>query len=124
MPFYRHIINPQIEFWSDPKDGRLVGQIIYVSEDGFNLEDMDGKVWTITNGKAQIEPRLIISEGERIKLIGEQIEKNIFNALRIMPIGPGRGCFENMQPGGCWHEPLPPMEFNLRILMPGERNFF
>ncbi|MDD4333151.1 MAG: hypothetical protein PHT51_03495 [Patescibacteria group bacterium] len=123
-PFYKHIVNQQIQFWADPENGRLIGVITSVSDKNFNLTDPEGRIWQVNNEKAQFMFPVHLSEGERIKLIGEQIEKDIFEALKIMPIGPGRGCFENMQPGGCGHKPLPPREFNLRIPLPAERNFF
>jgi hypothetical protein len=101
LPFYRHVINHRINLWVSPQEGRLIGQINTVNGQELELADPEGRIWTVEYDF--IPPMIadIIMPGEKVKLIGRQIGERYFKAERILPMGPGRGCFDNPMPGGC-----------------------
>lgn len=111
-PLYSEIINPQIDFWSQPEDGRLVGLILTspIKNNTFKLIDKDGKEWfIILEGKfGNIG---LLAAGEPIKLLGTKTSDAEFMAIKIMPLMPGNRFFERMQPG---NNIMPP-----RTLKPG-----
>lgn len=80
-----------------PERGMLTGAVFYISEpEVFVLKDLAGNDWSVRYEKAVIFPGIKIVEGEKINLLGEVAGQRIFQAERIMPIGPGRKFHEKM----------------------------
>ena len=92
-PFYDQVINPQINYWSNPEDGRLTGLVIdKQSESSYYLADREGEIWTILlfskKDKGQVEI------GRPIRALGQLNEDNVFEIKEIIPFGPGKGFFK------------------------------
>ena len=98
-PFYGEMINPQMEFWSNPNQGRLLGLVVSsLNEEGnFQLLDKDRNIWLV-----QLPPALngsiseIVNIGKPVRLLGRQESDNYFITTRIMPLASGRHFFERM----------------------------
>jgi hypothetical protein len=113
-PFYKHVINHRMGMWSNPEKGMLMGEIVGVLDNGFSLIESNGKIWVVDTNNARIISIVKIEEGEIIKLVGKRIGETEFKAIIVAPIGPGRGCFNNDNFGGCRPPkhtmPPPPVE--------------
>lgn len=96
-PFYEKVINRKVHMWDCPEKGRLVGEIIMVdSQEIFRLHDKENNIWTIFHKDAEIFPILKLETGEKIKIMGENLENFNFQAYMIIPMGPGKGFFKRM----------------------------
>lgn len=94
MPFYDHVINPHVDFWSKPDDGRLSGMVIDKSEDGaFVLIDRAEESWAVNIEEANPYPEEMVAIGMPIRVIGAVTRDNEFKAEIILPIKAGRGFF-------------------------------
>lgn len=98
-PFYGHFINRQVDFWSQPDEGRLAGIIISSDEKGaFILLDRDLKEWKIVfSSKVVYNPNLLINH-QPIRLFGYLLGKDEFIADRIFFSGrPGQEFFRELE---------------------------
>lgn len=97
-PFYSHVFNPQIDFWSHPEEGRLAGIIIGRSEDqSLILLDRDLKEWKISSGSLEVI-NSDLSSRQPIRLIGRQSSDNDFVVDQVLfPGPPGRGFFRDLE---------------------------
>lgn len=106
-PLYSQVMNPQLDFWSHPEDGRLVGIVVGTSSDNnLILVDRDNKSWEI---KTETIENAINSEtatvGLSVRLLGQQVEENEFLVEQVLPMRPGQGFFRRFHQG---NRPLPP----------------
>jgi len=101
-PFYDRVINPQLNYWSNPDSGRLTGMIIsQVSPLEYNLVDRSGETWvTLLNKDEDSHQKILV--GHPVRLIGEKVADHRFLIKEVMSVGPGRGFFKRPLP------PLPP----------------
>jgi hypothetical protein len=83
IPAYKGIEENKISRWSDPENGFLAGLIIEGSNEIILIEDFSGKKWEISIEGIIISQRVSIKIGEKIKIIGEILEDNIFSAKEI-----------------------------------------
>lgn len=83
IPAYRGIEENKISRWSDPESGFLAGVIIEDNNGIILIEDLSGKKWEISIQEIIISQRLSLEIGEKIKIIGEILEDNIFAAKEI-----------------------------------------
>ncbi|MFA6513938.1 MAG: hypothetical protein WCT50_01440 [Patescibacteria group bacterium] len=96
-PFYGQVMNPHLDFWSNPEEGRLVGVVDSFSEDGnLNLVDKDRTKWTINISEEDMKMPIIM--GQPIRILGEKESKSTFKAKKILPMMPGRGFFKHVGP--------------------------
>lgn len=119
-PFYDQIINPHIDFWSQPEEGRLVGIIISViNQDSLNLIDRDSKEWEVDISQAKWSPGVIVETGRPARFIGIITEPDEFQASEILPMIPGRGFFNRFGPRPEANDPgfPPPPGFEPRNMM-------
>jgi len=87
MPFYEKMMFYKQNIWSKPSQGLLAGKIISeVVNDEFELVGLDRKTWLIKKHKALVTPKVFLRLGEPIKVIGEQVDDNIFQAKEIRPL--------------------------------------
>ncbi len=94
VPFYDHVINPHVDFWSKPDDGRLSGMVADKSEDKtFVLIDRNEDSWIVNVKDAKPYPEEIVVVGQPIRIIGEEFGDNEFRADIILPINAGRAFF-------------------------------
>lgn len=96
-PFYGQMMNPHLDFWSNPEEGRLVGLVDSLLSNGdLNLVDKDRKEWRVEILDENIMMPIIV--GQPIRMIGEKKAENIFQAKKILPMMPGRGFFKKIGP--------------------------
>ncbi|MFA6106312.1 MAG: hypothetical protein WC745_01420 [Patescibacteria group bacterium] len=97
--FYRQVINPHVQFWSEPENGRLMGLVISQSnENEFDVLDIKRKEWVlyiVESGKADAE---MVEVGRPVRALGEMVSDNEFKAKEILPFGAGRGFIMKMRP--------------------------
>jgi heme/copper-type cytochrome/quinol oxidase subunit 2 len=102
-PMYDRVINPRLDYWSNPANGRLTGMV--VSEEKpvtYYLVDRNGETWVTQIQNEDDAGKIKV--GHPVKLIGEKIGDHSFTIKEVMSIGPGRGFFKRpmspMTPGG------------------------
>lgn len=77
-----------IEIWQNENKWLLIWQILELWNNTLSFIDYNDKVWEIiinNNGETNIKHRVELKIWEKIKIIWEKIENNIFNALEIRP---------------------------------------
>ncbi len=98
LPLYEKMMCYKHNIWSKPDQGLLAGKIFSeVVNEQFKLTDLNRKIWLIKKQKALVAPMIMFKIGEPIKVIGEQVDNNIFEAKEI------RLLFPHKRPGsiGC-----------------------
>lgn len=86
IPYYRQIVPIKLETWNRPELGYLSGTITRVVDDSnFEIQDFNGKVWSINGQNILVKGRIRIEAGQEIKLIGEKTSDNEFMAKEIRP---------------------------------------
>jgi RNase P/RNase MRP subunit p29 len=88
---YEGIESKKAKFWSEPENGFIAGNIVEVGNNTIQLADLSNKIWTIDIEHANIPRSVLITEGEKIKIMGEIISENSFRASEIRPWGGGNG---------------------------------
>ena len=107
-PMYNHVINPRLDYWSNPEDGRLTGVI--VSEEKlvtYYLIDINGETWVTQVQDKNDSDKIKI--GHPVRLIGEKVGDHSFDVKEVMLVGPGRGFFKRPMPPMIPGMPLPTM---------------
>lgn len=86
LPYYRHLVPMKLQLWNNPSQGYLSGSIINLTTvDNFQLQDFNGKLWTIITNSPLIRGRVQMIVGQQIKLIGTQTGEYTFNVVEIRP---------------------------------------
>jgi hypothetical protein len=103
-PYYSKVINPRVDFWCQPDQGRLVGIITSVTgEKTFVLRGCGGRDWAVQAGKVHINSEnrpvhLYIESGASVRAIGRKISESEFMAERVLPMQIGREFLYRHQP--------------------------
>lgn len=88
LPYYAKIVNPRMNFWCHPEDGRLIGVAISeVSGDSFALYGCKEDTWTVRI--RENKGRLVIEPGDPIRAVGERGAPEEFIARQILPVNTG-----------------------------------
>jgi heme/copper-type cytochrome/quinol oxidase subunit 2 len=98
-PFYDRVMNPHVDFWSQPERGRLMGMII--SQNGDNeyvLVNREREEWKLLTTDAKQLAGIKIEVGRPINVLGKVSDDNIFQVTEILPAMPGKGFFEHLEP--------------------------
>lgn len=91
---YGRFMNPQIDFWSEPEEGRISGVISEIDLDRkILIIDKDGKEWIIYYQELPTKLRYNLEKGFPIKSFGKQLSENEFQAIQIMPMNHGKEFF-------------------------------
>ncbi|MFA6306349.1 MAG: hypothetical protein WCV70_00830 [Patescibacteria group bacterium] len=97
-PFYDRLINPRIDFWSQPEEGRLMGMIISrVDDDIYILANRERQEWKVLTKGAKPVPgaeAVELKVGRPARFIGKIQAEREFSATEILPMMPGKGFFE------------------------------
>lgn len=101
IPFYSSVEKREIEIWSNPEEGHLGGLITAKSDQNFELKDPGNKVWQVDTGDADCICAGPITVGEKVKIIGEEINENQFKAEQIH-------LWDGCEPRGLFHYELSP----------------
>lgn len=98
-PFYDRLINPRLDYWSNPENGRLTGLVISrQGENLYYLVDRSGEVWvTMIANKKDADK---ISIDRPVKLVGKKVGEHGFLTKEVLSVGPGRGFFRRPLPPG------------------------
>jgi uncharacterized membrane protein len=117
-PYYDTFINPNLNFWSNPEEGRLSGMVIEkISDDHYLLVNKSQEAWTVVKTIKTAEDDLQLERP--VRLIGEKTGDREFIIKEVLPMGPGRGFLKrsDKQIPGCEHNknkdcklPPPPPE--------------
>ena len=98
IPFYNHTMDLRSEVWMRPESGYLAGSIVDINSDTkiLKIEDLKGKIWDIQYQDATVKGRVVLELGEEIKIVGNAVSDNVFEASEIRPwVGNGRQMQEN-----------------------------
>lgn len=89
LPLYEQLVYTKHDVWKFPDKGLLSGEIESVQNDAlFSLKDRDNQLWHIlVPDDVTIERGAKIIPGVRVKLIGEMLAKDEFQAAIIRPWG-------------------------------------
>jgi hypothetical protein len=99
VPYYSKVINPRVDFWCHPEQGRLAGIIASITgEKKFVLRGCQGKDWAVKIREVRLDPNgdsshLLIESGTSVKAIGEKVSESEFMAEKIFPMRLGREFF-------------------------------
>jgi signal transduction histidine kinase len=86
LPFYTNLHQRCSWFWQNPQAGRLSGEIIEITNSNqFKLRDLKDKKWTIRDDKAIYRNRATRNQGINIRIMGEVINNDEFEAQEIKP---------------------------------------
>ncbi|MEA3398462.1 MAG: hypothetical protein U9R06_01830 [Patescibacteria group bacterium] len=92
MPLYERIINHRMQFWAHPEEGRLSGLVVsQISENEIIVLNQQMLKWNALLNDVKRPKDFEIIIGRPIRLIGKKINNNVFRAIEILPVGPGRG---------------------------------
>ena len=97
IPLYSQTFDMREKVWMRPEEGYLSGDIVSVDEDEkvVRLKDLNGEEWSVKYVNAVVRYRVILDVGERVKVMGNAVSKEVFEALEIRPWGgQGRGMQE------------------------------
>ena len=84
IPAYKNLEEQRILKWSNPANGFLAGVILENKKKvGLLIEDFNDQEWEIDIQEALVRPGVSLEQGEKIKIIGEALEENIFEAQEI-----------------------------------------
>lgn len=84
IPFHKGVEERMNKMWSQPDKGLLFGVIGNVEENSFELNDRDNTVWIVLSDE-ETDTRVPVREGVEVKIIGEKIDEEIFEACLIVP---------------------------------------
>lgn len=105
-PMYDRVINPRLDYWSSPENGRLMGMIIsQIDSTTYNLVDRGGEAWVIETKDESDAKKIKVDRP--VRLAGEKISNRTFIVEEVMSVGPGRGFFKRPLPPVIPGMPLP-----------------
>lgn len=97
-PFYGHILNPQIDFWSQPEEGRLSGIIIGKGEGGsLVLLDRELEEWLIYLNLSNEYGEHFFAN-QPVRLVGQEISDRRFMVEKVLGgCRSGKGFFQELE---------------------------
>ncbi len=95
IPPYGMMFYQRHDMWNAPERGLVAGVIVsFNNKDQFEIVSLEREKWHILGKDAMIVPRLVLREGERIKVIGEMVDIDTMRADEIRPFIEDRMFFE------------------------------
>jgi hypothetical protein len=100
MPFYEMLTGHRQQIWDQPDRGLLAGEVVLINKNGqFDLIDLVEKKWHVIGGDIEFRRAEPIMIGHWVRIVGEKINNDIFEAMQIRPwIGHPRPCQHQCQP--------------------------
>ncbi|MEA3272642.1 MAG: hypothetical protein U9P90_03155 [Patescibacteria group bacterium] len=83
VPIYRNHLDLRAKVWDQPEKGLLRGVVEKVNEENLHIKNFEGKIWVIKN-KLRKE-NFNFKKGEHLKILGEKINDENFDANDIRP---------------------------------------
>ncbi len=106
-PYEASSLAPE-DFWFRTDEGFLMGTVLSEGDGGFLLTDPDGGTWgVVVTPETDIRPRTNLGTGEDVKVVGERISEDLFEADEILPGAPP--VFHGQRPGGGPHDDRMPL---------------
>lgn len=91
VPYYDNLLNPHVEFWASPAEGRLLG--VVGAQNGateYQIIDLEGVSWRVTLSDESARETAIIV-GQPVAVIGRVVAGDQFQASYIRRLRAGRG---------------------------------
>ena len=87
VPFFEHFLHDKEALWNNPENGLLSGVIVSIDENDQTVavKSFDGKIWNVDITEIKLPPNKKIENGQRVKIIGEKIDENLFKASEARP---------------------------------------
>lgn len=86
VPVYERIMEYRKRIWSQDERGLLSGVIVGVTDkEHFDITDPDRKIWHVTAHRVEEGVRPMLKRGARVKMVGEKVDRDKFNAVIIRP---------------------------------------
>ncbi|NTW15656.1 MAG: hypothetical protein HGA38_04815 [Candidatus Moranbacteria bacterium] len=86
IPPYAGMRRGSDEFWTQEKEGFLAGTVLSGDLGEFELQDPGNRTWTVvTDDDTVVFPEAKVESGERVKIIGNLVDRNTFEAEEILP---------------------------------------
>jgi hypothetical protein len=100
IPSYQQIVDPRYRVWNRPEDGYIAGTVVSTSKEDereyLELLDLQQDTWEVDISDANVRRAVELKEGEKIKVVGESLQENTFQASDVLPWdGRGRNMQEN-----------------------------
>lgn len=90
IPYYKNTEMYKNVFWNNPAKGLLAGEIIQINDsNSFLLRDLEDNSWQIVGENIIWKEKVAAVAGEKIKIIGQIKEANLFRAQEVRPWGCG-----------------------------------
>ncbi len=85
FPGYQRMVYTSENQWTQPKKGLLSGTIIEIDSENnlLLLTDYRDREWSIDISQARIRGNIPLTEGLEIKIIGQQLSEDLFEAIEI-----------------------------------------
>jgi len=103
IPIIKGLMYDKDLAWDKAEDGFIAGEVTeMLSGVGmFELEDLSNYKWIIRPGEKYYPPPedFIIEQGVKLRIYGEKIDKEIFEAMKVMPYQKGPGIEKGKIPG-------------------------
>jgi hypothetical protein len=94
VPYYDKVVNPNVNFWSQPERGRLSGMVIMqIKENDYVLVDREKGEWEILTEEVEQAPSFKLEIGQPTRLLGKALPEHKFTVVEILPMPQGRGFF-------------------------------
>ncbi len=89
MPFYQRFTQDPRNRWLQSEKGLLAGEVIAIEEPNvFQLKDISGKIWYVISGEVSLNGGSEIKTGDLIRMVGQQLDEDSFQAKRVLPAEP------------------------------------
>lgn len=97
--FYGNILierfeNERAVDWTNPKSGRLSGEVLFVDDKYVLIRDIQDDVWNVDITYILDNSRYVLSNSQIISIIGRYDYENNFTACQIMPFNMDRNRFK------------------------------
>jgi len=86
LPFYQDLREGREEAWLNPEEGLLMGRIMEIDNDSLELRDIQNKTWRVTEIAEVKKGRLELKTGIPIRVAGEKVDDDTFEAEIIRPM--------------------------------------
>lgn len=92
VPLYQKMFDPRKKIWSQAEEGMLAGVVIVVEDlDHFQIKDLDHKIWFVNAEKFFPKQEVPLPVGAKVRMIGNKIDDDIFEAIIVAPFEGKRG---------------------------------
>lgn len=82
VPVYKNLFCENLRVWHNPENGILVAEITGISSKNITVKDINNISWTVNYNTSLIGKELLVV-GNKVKILGEIRENNIFFANEI-----------------------------------------